>query len=145
MKKLILLLLLYINASFVFGQVEQCSNKNCKLFSIVNGTNKITFTNISDKMVWAVGFCETVDGDWETDYENFVPIFPKAQEDISNLQYSCQCIRPTHKKLLTGNYIIFYYYSGETASLSINQMKALCKQNIDLVEYRLQKSLKPGA
>jgi hypothetical protein len=128
MKKFILLLLmLIINTCLIFGQVKQCCGKNCKLFSIKKSPDKITFTNISDKLLWVVGFCETTDGEWETNYENFIPIFPKKQEDIQNLQYSCQCIRAKHKKVLTGNYNIFYYYSGETATLSINQMKALCK------------------
>ena len=120
--------MLIINTCLIFGQVKQCGGKGCKLFSIQKSPDKIAFTNISDKILWVVGFCETTDGEWETNYENFVPIFPKKQEDMQNLQYSCQCIRAKRKKTLTGNFNIFYYYSGETATLSIAQMKALCKR-----------------
>ena len=128
MKRLLLLLLiLIINTAFIFGQVKQCGGTSCALFSIKKSPDRITFTNISNKLLWVVGFCETTDGEWETGYENFVPIFPKAQEDIQNLQYSCQCIRPTGGKLLTGKYTIFYYSDGDATALSIDQLKSLCK------------------
>jgi hypothetical protein len=128
MKKLAFSIVLTLSSFLLFAQVKQCNEKNCRMFHITKTSNKITFTNISNKLVWVAGFCETTDGKWETNYQSFEPVFPKSQEDIANLQYSCQCIHPSKKKTLTGNFVIFYYNSGENCDLSMNQLKEMCKK-----------------